>query len=124
MSFEGYYQHWCSKGHYWTGVEFCRQEEDEQELCPDCHAEPTVSVLVDDTNCDSWGLVQPEEVTPAKYETCNLGHAHETEAAQYRLPTEEQIKIARKEGCYPPGKCRLCGWPLTMKCKHERGETY
>lgn len=104
MSYEGYEQYWCAKGHYYVGPDSRHVEEPGMAKCPHCDSEAVFMNAVDETNCDSWGLIRPREITPAVFETCNLGHKHLAVAATHEIPNEECRKIATYEGCYcPPG---------------------
>jgi len=108
MSFEGYYQVLCRNGHshqvdVYSGDEFVfdakpsnletvRSGQDYSSNLPvyKCNACGEVVGwwnLVDDTNCDQAGLIALDEVKPAQYQTCNLGHEHTIEEAIYR-PSE------------------------------------
>lgn len=91
MSYEGREQHICKAGHRFdTG---CRYEDD-LPPCPICQ-EPSVWYnAVDDTNCDSDGVILDWSsllLTPAVVETCSLGHQHITKEATYRVPTEAEL---------------------------------
>lgn len=94
MSFEGRYQYLCENGHKW---EVCVYSVDGKERrCPTCKKKAVFFNLVDDTNCDSYGIITDEswkklEISPEKVEVCNLGHKHITEPARYRKPTDEEL---------------------------------
>jgi hypothetical protein len=67
MSFEGYYQYWCSNGHHWVADVYM-----EQKTCPHCKALAQVENLVDETNCESYGYIKPKVAKePPKCPTCH-----------------------------------------------------
>jgi len=95
MSYEGRNQFLCTNGH-----QFDRPESygNSDERCSICNEEPAWCNSVDDTNCESDGiildfssLVIEVEVT----ETCNLGHEHIIKPARYRPPTKEEEQALR-----------------------------
>ena len=102
MSYEGNRQYWCPDGHYWFGPGEVYNVGDNDHICFACKQEAAVTHDVDDTNCDNWGYVEPVEVSPGNWETCNLGHKHETEGPTYEIPTIEQLRYAQKHGSWPP----------------------
>lgn len=55
MSYEGYVQMLCKKGHYWTHDAY-----DKDILCPDCGGEAVWCNNVDETNCEAAGYVELE----------------------------------------------------------------
>ena len=88
MSYEGHEQCICKKGHYYERDAYAQGEE---LLCA-C-GEPSAWVnCVDDTNCDSSGLipfnllVERFRISEARTETCNLGHVHMVEPEVFRIP--------------------------------------
>ncbi len=94
MSYEGYEQCICENGHYFTqpgqyafseGLSKCQ-----------CGSEVAWSNSVDETNCDSYGIVLMSDlnkliISAEKTEVCNLGHTHITHKAIYRLPKEKEL---------------------------------
>lgn len=63
MSFEGYTQHICQNGHY--GLEPYDYAGDQPEwTCDECGAKSAWSNLVDDTNCDNLGYIEPVVKVP------------------------------------------------------------
>jgi hypothetical protein len=83
MSYEGYTQVLCKKGHY---------SEEPDDFSGDewkCHCGEPVAWFnpVDDTNCDSWGLVTLIEEKPRKLKTCPTCNQQEVvEEATFRIP--------------------------------------
>ena len=74
MSFEGYYEHLCTKGHYTTSD--CYVGPDER--CMVCNGSLVAMNLVDQTNGDVGGEWDLEMVEPAPTcPTCHqpIGHA-------------------------------------------------
>lgn len=101
MSYEGYNQHICKNGHYYTRDDIgCWEDEDP---CDDawhakpCGERPVWSNAVDDTNCDSYGEIDmiPFLVSVRISEVCNLGHKHTVEDPRYRVPTDDETATAR-----------------------------
>jgi hypothetical protein len=90
MSYEGYEQHLCVRGHRFDVP--CSYEA----VCP-CGA-PSVWVNpVDDTNCDETGVIPAADwakfrLTDEVVKTCDLGFQHVVEEATYRAPTDEERK--------------------------------
>ena len=89
MSYEGYEQHICAKGHRFDTD--CGHMFDHREDKCHCGAKSVFCNSVDDTNCISFGIIPESEweklqLTPAKQQTCNLGHVHVVEEATYRVP--------------------------------------
>ena len=100
MSFEGYYQFFCEHGHCYSGPAGMYYD-DEDRSCPDCGTEPVIQNLVDDTNCNSYGII-PDFVLdtllmrPARSETCpTCSHCREVSPAVYRVPTPEELVTLR-----------------------------
>ena len=58
MSFEGYYQRACARGHNWQ--EDCYTEAEYK--CPECGLKPVINNLVDDTNCEAAGYLTPAQL--------------------------------------------------------------
>lgn len=96
MSFEGYWQNICPKGHYFE-TEIDYGGFGGEDLCPICNVAPAETHLVDLTNgCDrkedlhgepcSCGRRYPEQITPATIETCDhCHHSRETSPALFRF---------------------------------------
>ncbi len=99
MSYEGYSQNLCSKGHYWEADE---SYNGKISTCKFRNTEPVWSNPVDDTNCESYGEIDMEALRTnlAVLQKCNLGHDHEMTSATYRIPTDEETTQLR---CYRPG---------------------
>lgn len=97
MSFEGYCQCICEKGHRFnTPYDYAG---DASDCCP-CGAQVALCNVVDDTNCDQYGVVTDDDwtpflLTPERTQTCNLGHRHVVEAATYRVPTKDELRAAQ-----------------------------
>jgi len=100
MSWEGYYQCICAKGHYFCSPDDYGLYDNEAALCT-CGSEAVFSNQVDETNCESVGEIPHEmirslQVAEAVLETCpHCGHTKELEPAHYRVPTEEELKHMR-----------------------------
>lgn len=91
MSYEGREQHICENGHRYDAP--CNYGE--SDLCH-CGAKSAWCNRVDDTNGDEYGFIVSEEfkkllITAEVVETCNLGHAHVTKEATYRLPNFREL---------------------------------
>jgi hypothetical protein len=83
MSFEGYYQVLCEKGHLhhrdcygWSDVSAQAWVCDSLVDGKPCGASIGWDNLVDDTNCDAYGKVEMVEMTARITKTCDLGHVH------------------------------------------------
>lgn len=92
MSYEGYVQQLCTNGHYSQADAYA-----DGFACVDCGAEIAWTNAVDETNCDSFGYIPPEEfkkilVKEETVEVCNLGHAHITSPAVYRIPAKDELQ--------------------------------
>jgi hypothetical protein len=96
MSYEGYEQHLCENGHYYTRD--ADYSYGEPSPCPYCNAKCAWINCVDQTNGPSQGLIDMKNllVTPEVVETCNLGHKHITKQAIYRIPSKEEKKSLRQ----------------------------
>ncbi len=93
MSYEGYEQVLCRKGHYHIFDAF--DEPDYKEWkCPDCGEPVAWTNGVDTTNVgyegippDGEGFVELEEVTAAVTCKCDkCGHIHEVHPPTYKIP--------------------------------------
>lgn len=86
MSFEGYYQTLCSKGHLSCfDIWGFGYENSISEIKCRCGEGMVFSHLVDETNGE--GERYPFEInTPAKIEICNLGHTHVITEVTYKIP--------------------------------------
>jgi len=89
MSYEGYTQNICEKGHLFNAGCFTD---------PICHcgsANVQWSNDVDETNGDSVGIIldfSPCLISEEKRETCNLGHSHIIHEAIYRVPKKKELQ--------------------------------
>lgn len=94
MSYEGYTQNLCINGHYFDSGE---GNYNAIGPCPECRGDPVWTNHVDETNCESYGVIRMEQflVTPAQVAKCNLGHEHELTPAVYRRPTGDEAHKAR-----------------------------
>ena len=50
MSFQGFYQHLCKNGHYWTKDAVEAMYDDETPICPKCGEKSVWKNCVDQTN--------------------------------------------------------------------------
>lgn len=104
MSYEGYVQCICEKGHYFTSNNI--YDMDEKYLCH-CGASQRWVNHVDTTNGTSEGVIYVDSlhkmccVQQAEFGTCNLGHRHVQKEAVFRIPTEAEKRLLRAE-LYPP----------------------
>lgn len=97
MSYEGYYQVICEKGHL-SSI----PDPEVRTTVPkcDCGCEVVWWNPVDQTNGDDVGFI-PEDVwknflaSPEKTEVCNLGHQHVISEATYRVPSEKEREASR-----------------------------
>lgn len=95
MSYEGYNQFICKNGHRFDAHENYGSQRDR---CDVCQAEPAWCNSVDDTNCESDGVILDFSsfvIEPEQKETCNLGHAHVIKHARYRVPSKEEAQALR-----------------------------
>ena len=99
MSYEGYEEHICKNGHYFTSDPFYF---DDVPNCPYCKVPAAWTNSVDQTNYYSQGEIGEEVlakhflVEPEVVETCNLGYMHTIKQAVYRIPTHEEVQPLRK----------------------------
>lgn len=106
MSFEGHYDGLCERGHRCGfSVLYCISEDNAQLAefrCKapvggvPCGAELGWLVLVDDTNCESYGQHKYVKLTDAQFEECNLGHKHITTEATYKFSDKETYWDGRR----------------------------
>ena len=94
MSYEGHEQHICENGHLFT-TEPQWQGSEEVYKCH-CGALSAFSNSVDDTNCESHGIIPDDawkklQLLPEIREVCNLGHSHVLREATYRIPTRAEL---------------------------------
>lgn len=97
MSYEGYEQHICARGH-WFEVP-CSYGGDGDERCA-CGASSVWHNCVDDTNGEQYGVIPLEALATLKLtdeviKTCDLGHQHVVKEATYRKPTDEEVERMR-----------------------------
>jgi hypothetical protein len=94
MSYEGYEQHICAKGHrfdcdVWSADKTCH-----------CGAESVFQNDVDQTNDEEYGVILPEgwaslQLTEEAQVQCDLGHMHVMKEGTYRAPTLNECKRLR-----------------------------
>lgn len=97
MSYEGYEQVICAKGHLSE-----RDAYEQSETCHICNAAVAWTNQVDQTNWDDVGFIPQEEfdkllIEAAVYESCNLGHAHLMSPATYRIPKPGELQRFYKD---------------------------
>lgn len=88
MSYEGYSEHICTEGHYYT-----RDAYAFNETCH-CGAESAWENMVDQTNDNGYSFVDfgLREKTATKMKTCECcGHTKQIEQATYHIPTEQDM---------------------------------
>ena len=96
MSYEGYEQCLCENGHY-----FIKDAWDEERPCPYCQSPIVWENSVDETNCDSVGFIQHEDlnkfiIAPRVMEKCECcGQVKPSAPAIYRIPTKEETEAIR-----------------------------
>lgn len=113
MSYEGFIQALCEKGHY-------NQFEDRMDFDPEaygscriCKSKIAWVNSVDDTNGDAWGFIPPDLFNAflssfEKVETCNLGHQHITSHATYDQPSAEERDAVRSYHTVDGAGWRIC----------------
>lgn len=93
MSYEGYSEHICTKGHYYT-----RDAYEFNETCP-CGAGPAWENMVDQTNDNGYSFADfgLQEKTPVVTQTCECcGHTKQIEQATYHVPNEQDMSAYRE----------------------------
>jgi hypothetical protein len=100
MSFEGYYQVLCGRGHYHRADCYSWPHDERHPWACDspvdgqpCGAPVGWDNLVDDTNCDAYGRVEMVQITDPVIKRCNLGHDHVWSAATYAPMTRGPLGI-------------------------------
>lgn len=94
MSYEGYTQHICVKGHYYAnGPGF-------PDVCALCDSPAAWSNEVDDTNHDGYGQITQKDLAQFLINgeitcVCSCGHEHAREYETYRIPTPEETLALR-----------------------------
>ena len=88
MSYEGYEQLLCKKGHYWfaDAYEFFDLADDERPMCPVCKTPVVWWNSVDQTNCEDAGYVELEVAQLAQECVCHCGHKHTLTPPTYKIP--------------------------------------
>jgi hypothetical protein len=95
MSYEGYTQLLCSKGHLWHAD--CSADT-EKEVCPTCKSPIVWSNSVDQTNCDEHGYIELEIDKPSVICKCNkCGIEHTVEPPTYKIPPPDAREKALDE---------------------------
>lgn len=100
MSYEGYTQHICTNGHYYTACEdYC---ENEERKCPYCEAKNVWTNSVDETNGEDVGHIMKKDLK--KYflikekvvKTCfECRKDHILEYDLYKIPSEAETFYLR-----------------------------
>ncbi len=96
MSYEGYTQNICEKGHL-TTTEDLPWQSDDSVTCEICQSEIVFRNSVDDTNCDSVGVIPDHHLNRLLLsddvtKVCDLGHTHVIEHRAYRVPTSTELR--------------------------------
>jgi len=97
MSYKGYCQYICKKGHRFDGIDIWRARDGGVDVrCNICKATWVVANEVDKTNGEEFGYICEQDWhsfldTPEKVVICNYGHMHVLEHATYRIPSESEI---------------------------------
>ena len=103
MSYEGYVQRICEKGHYSTAdafEEYGYVPGYEEEDLPRCHCGAKIvwRNSVNETNCEGFGYIDmaPFLIKEAQTSTCaHCGHTSIVSKEKYRVPTEDETKAAQ-----------------------------
>ena len=125
MSYEGYAQQICENGHLYE-----RDVYDSEESCPHCQGKSVFYNGVDETNCEQYGIIPPDQweklrLTEEKTETCNLGHVHVIARPTYRVPTdllerhEAQVSPTRGVVTFLQDRIGAQDAPGTFRYHHE-----
>ena len=99
MSFEGYYQVLCKRGH--ASVRGLYDFDEADWFCSRpiegdvCGEKQVWWNLVDETNARE-NYVELEEITPRVTKTCNLGHVHVWSGAIHMRPGETPLSVLGK----------------------------
>ena len=90
MSYEGYRQKLCPKGHYFEREDIGCWED--TAPCDECGEEAVWCNSVDDTNCNSYGEIDMEPFLVRRGK-----HTNEPDDGPdiYRIPTEEETEEAQ-----------------------------
>jgi len=98
MSFEGYYQCLCEKGHY-SELDVYDPAANDTYVCPICNSPVAWHNQVDTTNGSFYydeagnqkeridGFVELEVDQPPEICTCHCGHVHAKTACTYKIPS-------------------------------------
>jgi len=96
MSYEGYSQFWCKKGHYWTIDCNLLHYEGEKVKCPICYKEEVFENMVDVTNGSFDddgtridGFIEPEIKKKEIMKCKNCGKERICECSIYKIPKNE-----------------------------------
>ena len=127
MSYEGYIQTLCEKGH--AGPDFsCYSSSGEIKnfRCAQhiegvaCGAPVGWSNSVDDTNCDSQGYHFLEQLTESVTKECNLGHQHVWTAATFK-PSKNAYWYDQEKGWVETQQhpCPDCGKPAWLNIRKD-----
>lgn len=108
MSWEGYSQNFCVKGHFFEGT---AGYDGTPKVCEFCNSKIAITNIVDDTNCNSVNKLNPEilkswMILDQKIQSCDLGHSHVVSEAVYKVPSREEVEAARGWVPYWNGKER------------------
>jgi len=101
MSFEGYYQIICKKGHYFEKDVYAATFIEDEEKCPYCKAKMAWWNMVDVTNGSFNekgrridGFLKLKIASPAKTKKCNeCGHEKIIEQVTYKIPDKKGHKV-------------------------------
>lgn len=115
MSYEGYEQHLCKKGHLFCvdAMVFIGLDEEDVQKCPYCSESSVFFNSVDETNGEQWGVITEDAwetllLTPEIRKTCNLGCEHIIEQAIYRKPRKQELESLRHYYDSDADKFKLC----------------
>jgi hypothetical protein len=101
VSYEGYEQALCEKGHY---HEFDCRDNITEFVCDavfddkPCGSKIKTVNDVDETNCDGYGHRKRILLTEATYQVCNLGGKHLVSEATYKLSDTRYYRETEYDG--------------------------
>ena len=84
MSYEGYSQYLCKKGHYWE--EDCLYSDYEEVICPHCGGKPVWENMVDTTN-DAGNPVKLKKLSEERCPCCGV-----VKETIYKIPKKRRRK--------------------------------
>lgn len=103
MSYEGYEQCICTNGHRYDRADSYHARDSGQNLkaCPYCGGQAAIVNPVDETNCNSFGIVpdaawETLKIADAVTHTCpTCTHTKVVEEQKYRIPNCKELEAMR-----------------------------